>query len=140
MGRAPISHLLGFLTAETFRNCSAPRISVPTPMQAAALPALTLRGKGPGCLLTLGLKSVPVRQGWGAPQAYIPQEDMKVYGALVGVRSNGEPGRKGSELETPEASAPPALLRLWLWCALQVVSRLGLDSLTPFHPKERVIE
>lgn len=25
-------------------------------------------------------------------------------------------------------------------CSLQVVSRLGLDSLSPFHPRERIIE
>lgn len=27
------------------------------------------------------------------------------------------------------------------WCCfLQVVNRLGLDSLSPFHPRERIIE
>lgn len=25
-------------------------------------------------------------------------------------------------------------------CSLQVVNRLGLDSLSPFHPRERIIE
>lgn len=28
----------------------------------------------------------------------------------------------------------------WRCCSLQVVSRLGLDSLSPFHPRERIIE